>query len=90
MENFQLVAYHDIIATVDGIKKKFAEMGVDKYPQAVYEFIFDYCLETQTQVVDTLAWSYELTHITSDDEHFASIVKNETIVYLDANGAWYI
>ena len=90
MTTLNLVAYHDIIATADDVKKKFAELNRDNYPTQVYQFVLDYHTDTQGPILDVLAWCCDLAYTPVESEYFAELDEKTVVICTDDNGAWHM
>lgn len=90
MNTLSLVAYHDIIDTADDVKKKFAELDRDTYPDEVYQYILDYHLETQTPVVDVLAWCCDIRYAQIGTDEYDYLSDDDYTICRDDDGVWYV
>ena len=90
MTTLSLVAYHDIIATADDVKRKFAELDRDTYPDEVYQYILDSHLETQTPVIDVIGWTCDVMYTDADDAYYDDTCRNSTIIHRSDDGVWYL
>lgn len=90
MNTFSLVAYHDTIDTATDAKKKFAELDRDTYPDEVYQYILDYHLETQTPVIDVLAWCCEIGYAEVGTDEYDHLSDDNYVIHRDDDGVWYV
>lgn len=86
----KLFAYHDVIATADDVKKKFAELNRDNYPMEVYQYILDVHTETENPVIDVIAWACDISYTPDDDEYYDDVCVNEHVICTDDYGVWYM
>lgn len=89
MTTLRLVAYHDIIATANDIKKKFRELDRDTYPDEVYQHILDYHIETETPVVDVIAWCCDIGYARIGTDEYDYLDDDNYVIHRDDNGVWY-
>ena len=85
-----LVAYHDVINTFRDVKRKFAELDRDTYPDEVYQYILDYHLETQTQVIDVIGWACDIMYTEADSDYYDDACRNSTIIHHGEGGVWHL
>ena len=85
-----LVAYHDVINTFRDVKRKFAELDSDTYPDEVYQYILDYHLDTQTQVIDVIGWAGDIKYTKADSDHYDDACRNPAIIHHDEGGVWHL
>ena len=90
MTTLRLVAYHDIINTANDVKRKFAELDRNTYPNEVYQYILDYHLETQTPVIDVIGWACDIMYTETDSDCYDDIYHNSTIIHHDDDGIWHL
>ena len=90
MTTLRLVAYHDIINTANDVKRKFADLERDTYPNEVYQYILDYHLETQTLVIDVIGWVCDIMYTEADSDCYDDIYRNSTIIHHDDDGIWHL
>lgn len=86
----KLVAYHDVITNASDIKNKFAEVNRDQYPDAVYEYILQTHIDTETPVIDVIAWCCDLTFTGRDDEYYPDVCRNAIIIHEGDDGIWHL
>ena len=90
MITLSLVAYHDSIVTANDIKRKFADLDRDTYPDEVYQYILDYHLETQMPVIDVIGWACDIMYTEVDSEYYDDTCRNSTIIHHDEGGVWHL
>ena len=85
-----LVAYHDVINAANDVKRKFAELDRDTYPIEVYQYILDYHLETQVQVIDAIGWACDIMYTEADNDYYDDTCRNSTIIHHGEDGVWHL
>lgn len=90
MRTLSLFAYHDTIDTADGVKRKFADLNRDTYPDQVYQYILDHHIETETPVIDVIGWCCSLMFTPIDDAYYDEVSRDSTVIHNDDAGAWHI
>ena len=83
-------AYHDLIATANDVKRKFAELDQDTYPDEVYQYILDYHFRTQTPVIDVIGWACDITYTAADSNYYDDTCRTSTIIHHDDDGVWHL
>ena len=90
MTTLSLFAYHDTINTANDVKRKFAELDRDTYPDAVYKYILAHHLKTQTPVIDVIAWACDITYTKADSNCYDDTCRHSTILHHDDDGVWHL
>ena len=90
MTTLRLVAYHDTINTANDVKRKFADLDRDTYPEGVYQYILDYHLSTQTPVIDVIGWACDIMYTETGSDYYDDTYHNCTIIHHDDAGIWWI
>lgn len=85
-----LVAYHNIIASPADVQRAFAELDRDNYPDPVYAYIFDYHTETETPVVDVVAWCCDINYAKAGTDEYDNLSDDNYVICRDDDGVWYI
>lgn len=86
----KLVAYHDTIDTANDVKRKFHELDRDNYPDEVYQHILDYHIETQTPVIDVIAWACDISYAKVGTDEYDYLSDDNYVICRDDNGVWYL